>query len=52
MSSTQRVIACIAAGLITWVILGSLGLKSSGTVAAAIGITAMITQAFRSDKNE
>lgn len=51
MSSTQRIIICILAGIVTFFIMLGAGLKPSGVViGAVIGITAMITQKFRNDK--
>lgn len=52
MSSSQRVFVCILAGIITFVIMLVAGVKPSGvTIGVVIGITAMITQGFRNDKD-
>lgn len=52
MSSGQRVFVCILAGIITFVIMLVAGIKPSGvTIGVVIGITAMITQGFRNDKD-
>lgn len=52
MSSTLRIIVCILAGIITFFVMLGAGLKPSGiAIGSVIGITAMITQKFRNDKD-
>jgi uncharacterized membrane protein YgaE (UPF0421/DUF939 family) len=54
MSSTQRVIACIVAGVITFLVLALLGMHPSNklfsmTIVLVIWITATITKKYRND---
>jgi hypothetical protein len=52
MSSGQRVLICLLAGVVTFLIMLGAGLKPSGvTIGVVIGITAMVTQGFRNDKD-
>lgn len=52
MSSSQRVIICILAGIITFLVMLGAGLKPSGvTIGVVIGLFALITQGFRNDKD-
>lgn len=52
MSSGLRVFVCILAGVIAYLVMLGAGLKPSGvTIGVVIGITAMITQGFRNDKD-
>lgn len=53
MSSTQRVIVSILAGVITFCIMGAIGMKPNATfITISIVVTAMITKNFRNDKDE
>lgn len=52
MGSTQRILVCLLAGLITFVIMLVAGMKPSGTIiGSVIVLTAMVTQKFRNDKD-
>jgi len=52
MSSTQRIIVSLVAGLAAFIIMAVIGMKpSAAIIAAAIGITAMLTQNSRNDKD-
>lgn len=50
MSSKQRIVVCLIAGILALIIMAIAGLKPSGVIiGSAIGLTAIITQNFRND---
>lgn len=53
MTSTQRVIVCLLAAILTFIICGLAEIPcNGGLIALVITITALVTQCFRKEHND